>query len=88
MQIRLHPPEERGRCLERSVIETYPGAVATRIGFVGNYKQTPECCLEAAERYLREQDITLDFNKEVRASCVGYRTLQMIQTRPMRFFAS
>jgi hypothetical protein len=56
------------------VIETFPGAVAERIGFVGNYKQTPERCLEAAEGYLREQDIALDFNKEVRTFCVEYRT--------------
>ena len=39
---------EKGRAVERAVIETYPGAVAKAVGFEGNYKQKPEYCLEAA----------------------------------------
>lgn len=73
VQILLHD-EEGGRRLDRSVIETYPGAVAAAVGFGGNYKQEPGCCLVAAEGYLREQGITLDFNEKVRSFCVEYRT--------------
>jgi hypothetical protein len=63
-------PRER----KRAAIETYPGAVATWVGFHGNYKQDPTGCLETAEAYLRDQKITLDFHQEVRKFCLEYRT--------------
>lgn len=73
MRILLHQAES-GLRLDQSVIETYPRAIAAAVGFEGNYKQDPEGCLLAAERYLREQGITLDFNEEVRRFCLTYRT--------------
>lgn len=73
MQILLRP-EERGRRLAGSVIETYPGAVAAAVGFKGNYKQEPECCLKAAISYLQQQGIALDFDLEVQKFCLEYRT--------------
>jgi hypothetical protein len=73
MQILLRPEEFR-KCLDGSVIETYPGAVAAAVGFEGNYKQKPECCLKAAMRYLHEQGISLDFDREVQKFCLAYRT--------------
>jgi hypothetical protein len=90
MQILLHPedrehipepPEAHSgnrtphkQHLGRSVIETYPGAVAMRVGFDGDYKQQPRCCLEAAEEYLRGYGIVLDFDRDVRKFCLEYRT--------------
>jgi hypothetical protein len=75
MQVLLRHHEGE-RCLDRSVIETYPGAVAAAVGFTGSYKQKPECGLKAAEGYLREQGIFLDFNGEVRRFCIEYRSSQ------------
>jgi hypothetical protein len=63
-------PQQR----KRSVIETYPGAVATCVGFRGKYKQDPRGCLETAEAYLRYQKISLDFHPQVRKFCLEYRT--------------
>ena len=65
MQI-LRRHEEDGRRLHRAVIETYPRAIATAVGFEGNYKREPERSLAAAEKYLCEQGITLVFNGKVR----------------------
>lgn len=73
MQILLRH-EEGGERLDGAVIETYPAAIAAAVGFKGNYKQEPECCLDAAEGYLREQGITLELNREVRRFCLEYRT--------------
>ena len=60
--------------LGRLIIETYPGAVASCMGFPGSYKQQPASCLEAAARYLREHGIMLDFHADVRKFCLEYRT--------------
>lgn len=60
MQITLHPGEA-SYGLIRSVIETYPGAVARAIGFKGDYKKTPEICLERGEQYL-QSSINLEFD--------------------------
>ena len=73
MQVLLRP-EERGMPCDRSVIETYPGAVAAAVGFKGNYKQEPRRCLTAAEEYLHTQGIALDFDRDVRNFCLDYRT--------------
>jgi len=73
MQITLRP-EEGKRIVSRSVIETYPGAIAKAIGFKGNYKQKPELCLEAAEDYLHARGIALEFDPGVRRFCLEYRT--------------
>jgi hypothetical protein len=58
----------------RTAIETYPAAVANRIGFKGNYKREPEECLQQAERYLAAQGIRLDCSKTIRKFCLEYRT--------------
>jgi hypothetical protein len=56
------------------VIETYPRAVANRVGFAGSYKTAPGECMRTAERYLKERGIQLDFDKRVRDFCATYRT--------------
>jgi hypothetical protein len=56
------------------VIETYPRAVARRIGHTGSYKAAPEKCLARAEAFLKERGIRLDFDVSVRRFCETYRT--------------
>jgi hypothetical protein len=73
MQITLRPDEATG-VAHRSVIETYPGAIAAAIGFKGNYKKDPELCLHAAEDYLHARGIKLEFDQGVRRFCLDYRT--------------
>lgn len=58
----------------RVVFETYPAAVASAIGFSGNYKKSPSECLYQAEKYLAAQGITLGFAEPVRDFCLEYRT--------------
>jgi hypothetical protein len=59
-----------GQC----VFETYPRAVADRIGFLGSYKSQAAQCLNRALEYLDHQGIRLDFDNQVRHFCLEYRT--------------
>jgi hypothetical protein len=56
------------------VIETYPRAVAQRVGFTGSYKTDPDKCLTRAEEFLKDRGITLDFDMGLRRFCETYRT--------------
>ena len=66
--------DEVDASLERSIFETYPREVASRVGFNGSYKQCPDDCLAKAEEYLNQNGITLDFDDRVRSFCQEYRT--------------
>lgn len=57
-----------------SVIETYPRAVAGRVGFSSSYKSESGKCLTMAEQFLAERGIKIDFDKDVRYFCETYRT--------------
>ncbi len=59
---------------ERVVFETYPAAVASAIGFSGNYKRSPGDCLQQAEEYLADHGVKLEFSDPVRKFCLEYRT--------------
>jgi hypothetical protein len=56
------------------VVETYPRAVAQRIGHTGSYKAAPEKCMARAEAFLSERGIRLEFDVAVRRFCETYRT--------------
>jgi hypothetical protein len=58
----------------RCMIETYPRAVASRVGFSGSYKAAPDKCLTRAEQFLKERGIKIDIDEDVRHFCETYRT--------------
>lgn len=56
------------------LIETYPRAVANRVGFTGSYKASPQDCLEKALQFMKERGVRIDFDDGVRHFCETYRT--------------
>jgi hypothetical protein len=68
----LDPAQPRSN--QRSVFETYPGKVAEVFDMRATYKSKPETCLNEAEKYLKEQGISLTVDPAVRRFCETYRT--------------
>ena len=58
----------------RAVMETYPRAVAARLGFTGSYKQQPLACLETAIEGLAGRGIQLEIDPDVKNFCQTYTT--------------
>lgn len=56
----------------RAVMETYPRAVAERMGFRGSYKRQPQECLEAVVEELETRGIELAFDSTVKRFCESY----------------
>jgi len=58
----------------RAVMETYPRAVAARLGFIGSYKQQPLECFETAIAGLAQRGIELEIDSDVKNFCQTYTT--------------
>lgn len=56
----------------RAVMETYPRAVAQRMGFDRSYKQQPIACLKKVIEELTRRGIELEFDSGVRQFCETY----------------